>query len=61
MGTPRLKRVPAKCGCQGCWYDEHEGCDVDAYVDVKGLPLPDPSIWDCGSEEGSFIFVPEED
>lgn len=51
---------PAKCGCEGCYFDTHEGCDVDKYIEVMGLPLPDPSLWDCGSETGSFIFVEEE-
>lgn len=59
MEVPRLKLIPAKCGCQGCYYDEHEGCDVDKYIEVRGLPIPDPSLWDCGSTEESYIFVPE--
>lgn len=55
----KLKLVPAHCGCQGCYFDSHPGCDVDHYIDVKGLPIPDPSLWDCGSDTDSFIFVEE--
>lgn len=55
-----LVRKPAKCGCEGCYFETRDDCDVDKYLDVKGLPLPDPSFWDCGSEDGSFIFVPKE-
>lgn len=61
MEGPRLKKVLAKAGCEGCWFDTNGGCDVDKYIEVKGLPIPDPSLWDCGGETDSFIFVPEED
>lgn len=55
----KLKKVPAKCGCEGCYFDTHEGCDVDKYIEVKGLPIPDAELWDCGSEDESYIFVEE--
>ena len=59
--TPKLKRVPARFGCMGCYYDEHEGCDVDLYIEARGLPFPSPSLWDCGDEKNSYIFVIDED
>ena len=61
MENVKLKKVPAKCGCDGCYYDTHGGCDVDLYIDVKGLPIPDPVLWDCGGEDNTYIFVPIEE
>lgn len=51
-----MKKVSAKCGCQGCIY-ETEGCEVDQYIEAHGLPLPDPELWPCVDEENSYIFI----
>lgn len=56
---PKLIKVPAHCGCQGCYFDEHEGCDVDKYIETVGLPIPDYKLWDCNNEHEAFIFVEE--
>lgn len=55
----KLIKVPAKYGCYGCYYDTHGGCDVDEYIEVKGLPIPDASLWDCNDPSHSYIFIPE--
>lgn len=57
MEKPELKKVPARCGCEGCYFDIHSGCELDKYIEEKGLPLPPPEMWTCGNEETSFIFV----
>ena len=61
MDKPELKKIPARCGCQGCYFDIHSGCEVDKYVDEHGLPLPPRESWPCNNEDMSYIFVPIEE
>lgn len=57
MDKPELKKVPAHCGCQGCYFDTHFGCELDVYIEEHGLPLPPKETWECSGED-SYIFVP---
>lgn len=46
-----LKLVPAKCGCEGCYYEDADDCPGD----IK------PSLSACtDKEKGAMIFVKEQ-
>lgn len=51
-----LKKVPAKCGCEGCYFDEHGGCPVDKHIEENGLPFLPKEKWDCVGLNETYIF-----
>ena len=55
-----LVKAPAKCGCEGCIY-EQKGCEIDAYIEKNGLPLPPKEAWPCIDENGTYIFKESKD
>lgn len=54
--TSDLKKVPAKCGCDGCYFDDNGGCPIDKHIEENGLPLPPKEKWDCVGMDGTYIF-----
>lgn len=58
--TSNLKKVPAKCGCEGCYFDTNKGCPIDKHIEEKGLPLPPKEQWDCVGMDETYIFVEED-
>lgn len=51
---------PAKCGCDGCCFENSEDCPVEKQI--EGLPYsqwPKTSDWEC-NKDGSIIYVEEE-
>lgn len=49
-----LKLVPAKCGCEGCFYEKA--------LDCPGYDGINPPQKACTTEEGAMIFInPSED
>ena len=52
-----LIKVPAKLGCDGCWYDTQLGCPV--------IQKEDKLEWDfspCQDENGDhIIFIPKDE
>lgn len=51
-----LKKVPAKCGCDGCYYDKHGGCPIDKHIEENGLPFPPKEKWGCVGLNETYIF-----
>ena len=50
---PELIVKPARLGCQGCYYDTHEGCPTD---------IKQPrEIWPCTINGESIIWVEQDD
>lgn len=48
-----LEVRPAKMGCKGCYYDTHEGCPSEEFID-KHLPYKE---WPCTIEGDAIIWV----
>lgn len=55
-----LVKAPAKCGCDGCYYDSHEGCPIDKHIEENGLPFPPKEQWDCVGMNETYIFIEED-
>lgn len=54
MAEPKLKLVPAKCGCDGCYYEDKDNCP--GYEKVEG-----PHKFEACTENGAQkIFVKDE-
>lgn len=61
MDKVALIKIPAKQGCEGCYFDQHEGCSIDKHIESYGLPMPLPEEWDCNDKENCYIYVPKEE
>ena len=51
---------PAKCGCEGCCFENSKDCPVEKLI--EGLPYaawPPKEEWEC-NKDGSIIYVEEE-
>lgn len=60
METKGLKKVLARCGCEGCYFDTNPPCDLDNRISEEGK-IPDVTEWSCSDETGSYIYVKEGD
>ena len=52
-----LVQKEAQCGCEGCYYDTHDGCPSDEAMDKK-LPT---ALWPCTVNGKSIIWVEQDD
>ena len=50
MAEPKLKLVPAKCGCEGCFYEHEDKCPGDEEKDFAK----------CSENGAQKIFVIDE-
>lgn len=51
---------PAKCGCEGCCFENSNDCPVEKLI--EGLPYaawPPKEEWEC-NKDGSIIYIEEE-
>lgn len=54
----KLKKVEAKCGCDGCYYDNFEKCPIVEASHTSGYPYNSEN-WECVQE--NCIFIKEDD
>ena len=52
-----MKTKPARLGCQGCYYDTHDGCPSDDAM-ARKLPVKE---WPCTVNGESIIWVDDND
>lgn len=53
-----LKKVPTKCGCDGCYYDRFETCPIVEAANDR--PPYRTDEWECVKDDCIFVEVEDE-
>ena len=58
IDTGNLKLVPAKCGCEGCYFEDADECPSKLIQEGKGYHL---ETFNCSESDEPMIYTLKED